>query len=562
LKKLVNKYEGHPKALEIVAAIILDDEFQGNVKAFLENRDWLLVNTLDELIDQVIERLSDEELQCISYISVYDNTEKTLSLEGIAAQMLELNKRDTRENIIEALKRRQLLDFNKENLSYYMHPLVQEKAFYLLDQQDFYNANQRAYTYFIHAAKPEHEWKDFEDVKPLIRAYYHACQIKNWDGALAAISRAYDYLRIWGYFEILVELYTQLIPIDWQTGEQLVSSTNEHSSILCRLGQIYQSVGQAQTAAEYYQQSLLIARKAEDQSLEAYILCFAGLCYESLADYQSALSYLYESLKIAEETINNEIKFKALEYLGITYFSLGDYCSALEMHQRSLIIADQVANQESQAIALGNIGGIYEIMEEYELAKKYAQKRLNIANKIKSKTYEGYALASLARIANSIEDYQTAIEFASKFLTIACDIRARQQEGEAMKLLGNAYTGLGDYKKAIHFHTRRLDFARQMGAQHSEGDALYSLGVVYRMMEQLDKAIHHLQNSQDIFHKINSRADEARVLVELAEVSFRVSTVSLENVQHQLNQSEQICIELKLSLLGKVQELKKRIEQV
>jgi hypothetical protein len=44
LAEMGDRYLGHPKALQLLAALIRDDtEFQGNVGIFLHQRDWLLI---------------------------------------------------------------------------------------------------------------------------------------------------------------------------------------------------------------------------------------------------------------------------------------------------------------------------------------------------------------------------------------------------------------------------------------------------------------------------------------------------------------------------------------
>ena len=72
LAEMGDRYSGHPKALQLVAALIRDDsEFQGNVGIFLHQRDWLLIRDIERLIDEIIARLGDGEQTCISRISVY-----------------------------------------------------------------------------------------------------------------------------------------------------------------------------------------------------------------------------------------------------------------------------------------------------------------------------------------------------------------------------------------------------------------------------------------------------------------------------------------------------------
>ncbi|MEG3889497.1 NACHT domain-containing protein [Microcoleus sp. Z1_A1] len=58
--EMCDRYSGHPKALQLVAALIRDDtEFQGNVGIFLHQRDWLLIRDIESVIDEMIARLGD-----------------------------------------------------------------------------------------------------------------------------------------------------------------------------------------------------------------------------------------------------------------------------------------------------------------------------------------------------------------------------------------------------------------------------------------------------------------------------------------------------------------------
>ena len=207
LAEMGDRYCGHPKALQLVAALIRDDtEFQANVGMFLHNRDWLLIRDIERLIDEMIACLGDGEQTCLSRISVYQTSEYPLSFAGISAQMPEVSKYELKENIIQALKRRQLLYYDRHLKSYQLHPLVREKGEHLLSQNSEHlrTAHSQAYNYYIGIPlKPKSEWQNIEDIQPLIRAHYHAHQAGNLDAANAIISEVCEYLRQWNCVELV-----------------------------------------------------------------------------------------------------------------------------------------------------------------------------------------------------------------------------------------------------------------------------------------------------------------------------------------------------------------------
>ncbi|MEZ2275506.1 MAG: NB-ARC domain-containing protein [Microcoleus sp.] len=207
LAEMGDRYSGHPKALQLVAALIRDDtEFQGNVGNFLHQRDWLLIRDIESAIDEMIARLSDGEQTCLSRISVYQTSEYPLSFAGISAQMPEVSKYELKENIILALKRRQLLYYDRHFKSYQLHPLVREKGEHLLSQnpENLRTAHSQAYNYYISIPlKPKSEWQDIEDIQPLIRAHYHARQAGKLDAANKIISEVCEYLQQWNCAELV-----------------------------------------------------------------------------------------------------------------------------------------------------------------------------------------------------------------------------------------------------------------------------------------------------------------------------------------------------------------------
>jgi hypothetical protein len=204
LAELSARYQGHPKALQLVASLIRDyAEFQGNVGKFLRDRDWLLIRDIEKLIDEMIARLSEIEQTCLSRISVYQTSEYPLSFTAIVAQMPEVSKYELKENIILALKRRQLLYYDCQRESYQLHPLVQEKGDRLLNQnpENVRRAHRQAYSYYINIPlKPKSEWQNIEDIKPLIRAHYHASQAEDLDAVKAIIAEVCEVIDWVGGF--------------------------------------------------------------------------------------------------------------------------------------------------------------------------------------------------------------------------------------------------------------------------------------------------------------------------------------------------------------------------
>ncbi|MCD8488611.1 MAG: tetratricopeptide repeat protein [Desertifilum sp.] len=562
LTALATRYDGHPKALEVVAALIRDDaEFQGQVCRFLMNTDWLLVNTLDALIDQVIHRLSDEELACLSQISVYETNHYPLSVSGIEAQLPETPKQAVKETVIEALKRRHLLDYNATQASYQMHPLVQEKASFLLEGSIFKKAHRLAYQYFLWVAKPEEKWQDIQDLKPFMRAHYHAIQAGDWDAAAMAIEPIYDRLNQWRYFDVIVDLYSELLPKNWRLGEQLVTDAGLQSDIVTRLGYGYFYLGKHRESQEYYQHGLAIARQIGDRRRQAEALCNLGLSHESVGEYHTALEILQEGLTIAEEISHWRLVYRAASFLGITNFSLSNYPKAANYHKRSLEIARQNDFFEGEMLALGNLGGLFDMIGDYEQALFYNQQYLAAVEETNNFRQKATGITLLGRTYNKMGDYKKALDLGLQAYRIVQNNGANQEEMNALNVLGTSQRGLGEYQTAIQLFQKRLALAQKAEARHSIADSLCELGITYRLMKEYALAQTNLEQCLEIFQDNQNRADLARASLELVKLKRSTRSQDIESMRNYLRQAQEISESLKIPLLAEVQAEIQSLEQ-
>lgn len=556
LKELAQRYEGHPKALEIVSAIVQED-FQGNVREFLINRKWLLVRDLETLVDEVIDRLSQEEYLCLSCISVYQTTEYPLHATGIQAQMPNMNRREIEENIILALRRRQLLNYNSPDQSYQIHPLIQEKSFSLLNKETFYMAHLQAYKYFVSISKPEHEWKEIEDVRTLVRAHYHACQIHNWDKSYLVTEKIYDFLKKKNYFDLIIDLYSELVPEKWKEGERLVSSLYDHVNILLGLGNAYFAITRWSLAQDYYEYCLIVSQENKFRQMEAKALCYLSLTTQ---DKQKAINYLSNSLTISTTIKDHYLECKCLEYLGLIYKNIGNYSRSTSYHQRCLEISRRHKFQEEEGIALGNLGTVCEEIKDYKSATFYQEEYLRIARETGNLKRQAHALFGLSSIANKKAEYFAAIQYAEIALSIAKEIKDKHCENFSIFNLAVAYRGIERHQDAINLFKLCIESDREIGFEPRQGESFFQLGLIYETLNVIDKCVENFRHSLEIFSQCGNQARKAEVLLELVRATLGTEVLPYEIARDYLAQAEKISGELQLPLIRVITEIRKRLD--
>ncbi|MEG3843163.1 NB-ARC domain-containing protein [Microcoleus sp. herbarium14] len=564
LTALAEAYQGHPKALEMIGALIRDDsEFQGKVERFLRSRNWLLIRDIESLIDEALIRLSEPEKTCLLRISVCQISEYPLSLVVIAAQMPELSEYDLKENVILALKRRQFLDYDRQIESYQLHPLIQEKAYRLLCQhpEQFRIANRQAYRYFLNIPlKPKIEWKSIHDIKPLLLAHYHACQAEDWDEAAIAISDACESMRYWSHFKLLIYLYSKLLPVDWKNGGQLVTSAATHIDILCQIGLVYQSIEQFEITSEYLQQSLSLATINGNKKAEGMTLFYISRGHNYRKDYQSAIKCLQDCLAISIEIEEYEIEYKVLNTVGYIEYYRGNYNLAVASFSQALKLGGQNRYPEVEALAFANLANTYIGLQKYDLAINYFNQYIAIVSQkqeqIKCTTY---LFAEVGNFCANIHKYKTVITWVQEPLKSYMNWVDRREDIYQIEGLVTAYNGLEEYQKFFDILSECIKLESDADSRH-KADKVYKLGKKFQNLRKFEQAIENIQTREMLLNNIDNNGggdslDTLKLLIELVKTMLRCVIGIQPMMQYYLNQAEEICKELQLPLLTEIQKL-------
>lgn len=475
LAQLAERYQGHPKALEIVSALIRDEpKFNGQVGKFLHDRQWLLINTLDQLIEEVFIRLSDLERTCLSRISVYQTSEYPLDTAGIAAQMPEVSEYELEESIIQGLRRRQLLDYDDRQKSYQIHPLIQEKAHRLLQPHpkivtsESLFANRQAYRYFLGIPlKPDTEWQEIEDIKPLLRAHYHACCAADWDEAATAISGIYGF-----YFQILRALYLKLIPTDWKDGKQLVNLPEVHSDIFQYLGLACCQLGELQLGIK----SLSVSFSTPSEEI-------SFLTIPSTPNTNIIRSEMFSNSASNQElSISNFIGSDVTGTTNLSSFdqTISRFSSSDVMDSSDLGSSDNPPIESSDDppsnISVFRSGDIIGVVDDsidysqhpdwsdYDLPEgKYSLKGIAYDAGGYDTNIRDYNDIMIENIDSKTREFQVSLDYLQQSLVIARKIAAREIESKTLVIeepkqyyLGDYYLGMANFKEA-------LKIARQIG---------------------------------------------------------------------------------------------------
>src|SRR6185436_4501896 len=182
-----------------------------------------------------------------------------------------------------------------------------------------------------------------------------------------------------GYFQKSLAAYRTL---DVDTGRY----NSEIVDDLADIGRTYVAMGDYVRGLSYLNQSMTMAKRAEDLTRAAGICNSLGILYLSQRDYGKAIDFFQQGLQLAS-SINDRFKqADMLLNLGVAYQFQGDFSRALPSFEKALEVARQIDYQEIRIVAGEGIGGIYKEQSRYDEGLEYLRDSLTLARRLADKT--------------------------------------------------------------------------------------------------------------------------------------------------------------------------------
>ncbi len=561
IQKFVRYINGHPLTISLVAGFLISDcngrfsrveelglkEFELAYKAEGAHRNKENAR-LEWIVQQHLDRLSDEQSQFLSNLSVYrlPFTLNAASMQLLAVQpkpgflgkifgrsqkpqertLVEINQ------ALQELCRRSLLNKTVAD-SFQFAPLVQK--FIRQQNPDLTNAHLKAIEYYHRNAKDPKVWQVLDDVKEYLEMVDHCCELQEYTTADQVMDDCYKFLNLRGYYAVLIEIYEKLTQ-GWKNNLQPEDNQN-FAWALTRLGYWYQSIGEVNHCIVYHDRALKIFQQIGDHNGEAASLNNLGNAYYSLGEYQKAIDYYQQSLAIQQQIGDRNGEAKSLNNLGSAYNSLGEYQTTIDYHQQSLVIKQQIGDRNGEAASLNNLGSAYNSLGEYQTTIDYTKQSLAIQQQIGDKRGEANSLMGLGNAYDSLGEYQTALDYYQQSLVIKQQIGDRNGEANSLMGLGNAYDSLGEYQTAIDYYQQSLAITQQIGDRNGEANSLMGLGNAYDSLGEYQTALDYYQQSLAITQQIGDRNGEANSWFNLGNTQKNIEQKSQAKISYERAQN-------------------------
>lgn len=313
------------------------------------------------------------------------------------------------------------------------------------------------------------------------------------------------------------ELSLRLADMGGMTGDKKVEALAYHN-----LGMSAQGLRDFSGAQKWYEKSLEVLEKPEEEPNAANTYFQLGLIAEERKDFQSARNWLVLALQVYERFIEH---YKVKESIGNTYQRLGevaqkgkdfdqagkwhikaleirnssgdqqgaagslqalgiiagerkDYAEAQKCFHEALAILEELGDEEGLARTYHELGKTTQKQGDFAEAQKWYYNSLEINEKLGNVPAAALSYEQMGILAQEQSDFETAQKWHRKCLDISLKHDIRQYEGSSYLQLGKIEQDLGNYRAAQKWYSKALHIFENYDFPHEAANTYHQMGIL------------------------------------------------------------------------------------
>jgi CHAT domain-containing protein/tetratricopeptide (TPR) repeat protein len=310
-----------------------------------------------------------------------------------------------------------------------------------------------------------------------------------------------------------IERFKESLPL-WRAA----GNSRQEALTLKRIGDVYQLLGEYQTALTFYNQALSLARSIADRQTEAEILNEISYVYLNLGENQRAVKLSNQALRLSEATGNQRAIARAYNNLSEIHYGLGKLQRSLTYAEQALQLWRSIGDSGGQAFALLNSGYVHSDLGQVRQAFDLYNQALSLWEATADRRGEAITLTAIARLYTRIGEIQEALDFFQRAQRLIQPIGDPIWEASGLNGLAYLYESLGESQRALEYYNRALLLFRNAKYPTGEATALGEIGRVYFSLGDNSKALQHHELALSMFKTVGDRRLENIELKEIGRI--------------------------------------------
>ncbi len=218
----------------------------------------------------------------------------------------------------------------------------------------------------------------------------------------------------------------------------------------------------------------------------------------------TAHSYAEQSLELARQANQPRAIADAIHTDGVVYWYQGNVAEASKSFFEALEIRERINDSLGLARSYNNIGNVYSWQKDFEEAKAYYSRSMNLRKMLNDSSGIIYSLISLAEVEGKLENLEEALELGKSALNLAQSIQRTDAEAFCYDRLGQLMLGKGRLKEAESYFMDAAELNRRTGNKNQLADNFLELAMVKSSQKRHAAAIDSLYLALDLAQSIDA----------------------------------------------------------
>ncbi|MBI4944991.1 MAG: tetratricopeptide repeat protein [Bacteroidetes bacterium] len=223
-----------------------------------------------------------------------------------------------------------------------------------------------------------------------------------------------------------------------------------------RIAEFYLSMGDFDSANEYYDKALRINQELGDKVAISKTLNNLGVVSDNAASPDKALAYFQHSLDVKKDLKDDEGMAKVYYRMAKVYQKKRDLARALEYYEKSRAIDEKFKKDKEVAISNLIIGNVYFEMKKFDNAAEYYNKANDAFERLAMKKESAIALNNSGNVFYEQRDNDKALDFYNRSINEKEKISFKAGVALSLHNVGNIYKAKNELDKAIGFYNKSM----------------------------------------------------------------------------------------------------------
>ncbi len=294
------------------------------------------------------------------------------------------------------------------------------------------------------------------DLKNGLEAYHHYSEAGESHQEVKILTEIGDKLIRKGQAELLYKMITHSIETDFRKNPEL----------RLLLGKVLQLWGRFDEAITEYEEAFRYSTDPEKKALAQNQIGGVYLCK---GDYEKAQNFFEESLSLRKKIEDEGGIAESLHQIGVLHLVKEDYSQASRFLEESLKITRSLGDKVALAETLNEIGRVYFYQKDYQGALLRLNEALSLSRGSGNRRAEATIIHNMGSIYLEIGNPKEAFPLFEESLKIREEIGDRLGLARTLHQLGNLYLEEKDREKAKDHIKRSCLIFEELGS----GDAQY-----------------------------------------------------------------------------------------